>query len=81
MLPCATGYIQAIIIYQCQAYFTPNADRPNLVVLTAAYVNKVVTSGSDAEGDITVTGVEFTHANGETVHVAHAKKEVVLSAG
>lgn len=52
-------------------------DRPNLAVLTEAYVLKITTTKKD--GLITATGVEFEH--GGTVYQVHARKEVVLSAG
>lgn len=58
-------------------YLLPIIHRPNLKVLTEAYVNKIVTR---KEGDIlTATGVEFEH--GGNVYQVHATKEVILSAG
>lgn len=60
-----------------QGYLLPIIHRPNLKVLTEAYVNKIVTR---KEGDIlTATGVEFEH--GGNVYQVHATKEVILSAG
>ncbi|TBU27831.1 GMC oxidoreductase [Dichomitus squalens] len=57
-------------------YIVPALDRPNLKVLTAAYVNRVLTK---KEGDdVVATGVEFEH--GGNVHVVHAAKEVILCA-
>ncbi|OBT65798.1 hypothetical protein VE03_03316 [Pseudogymnoascus sp. 23342-1-I1] len=60
--------------YATTGYFLPNAGRPNLKVLTEAFVTKLVIS-DDGE----VTGVEFLHS--EKSHTVLAKKEVVLSAG
>ncbi|EED77894.1 hypothetical GMC oxidoreductase [Postia placenta Mad-698-R] len=58
-------------------YLLPAIHRPNLKVLTEAYVNKFVTRH---EGDkLTATGVEFEH--GGNVYQVHATKEVILSAG
>lgn len=58
-------------------YLLPAIHRPNLKVLTEAYVNEFVTRH---EGDkLTATGVEFEH--GGNVYQVHATKEVILSAG
>ncbi|EKM52404.1 uncharacterized protein PHACADRAFT_260760 [Phanerochaete carnosa HHB-10118-sp] len=59
------------------AYLVPALDRPNLRVLTNAYVHKIVTDRSD--GDVAASGVEFEH--GGQPYTVFAKKEVVLSAG
>ncbi|KAF9468825.1 hypothetical protein BDZ94DRAFT_544141 [Collybia nuda] len=64
--------------YSATAYLHPNAERPNLTVLTSAYVYKIVTS---MDNEIIATGVEFAYAGDRIIHLAHAKKEVVLSAG
>ncbi|KAJ7637777.1 GMC oxidoreductase [Mycena rosella] len=64
--------------YAATAYYIPNRERKNLVVLTEATVARVLFA--DAPGkDLTATGVEFIHA-GKTLKV-YAKKEVILSAG
>ncbi|KAI1783604.1 GMC oxidoreductase, partial [Ganoderma leucocontextum] len=58
------------------SYLFPALDRPNLKVLTGAYVNRIVTKKG---GEVVVaTGVEFEH--GGQVHVVHAAKEVILCA-
>ena len=56
----------------------PNKDRPNLTVLVAAHVNRVVPSMGTASSFI-AEGVEFEH-EGQT-YIARAAKEVILSAG
>lgn len=59
----------------------PERPSPNLTVLVNAYVSKIVLDpGSDGQG-LKATGVEFFHASSDRVYVAHATKEVVLSAG
>ncbi|PIL32222.1 hypothetical protein GSI_05467 [Ganoderma sinense ZZ0214-1] len=59
------------------SYLLPALDRPNLKVLTRAYVNRIVTK---RDGDDTIgTGVEFEHDGRE--HIVHATKEVILCAG
>ncbi|PVH79677.1 GMC oxidoreductase [Cadophora sp. DSE1049] len=60
--------------YAVTGYLLPNAQRPNLKVLTEALVEKLVVSP-----DGTVSGVEFEH-DGKS-HKVSVKKEVVLSAG
>ncbi|KAF8853780.1 alcohol oxidase [Acephala macrosclerotiorum] len=61
--------------YSVTGYLLPNAQRPNLHVLTDALVTKLVVE----KGEPAVTGVEFEH--GGKRHVLQVKKEVVLSAG
>ena len=59
-----------------QGYLFPALGRPNLTVLTEAYVTRVLTSQkADA---LVVTGVEFRH--GGATHVVHVGKEAILSA-
>lgn len=60
--------------YAVTGYFLPNAQRPNLRVLTEALVERLVVSQ-----DGTVSGVEFEH--GGKSHKVSVSKEVVLSAG
>ncbi|KAF8171014.1 GMC oxidoreductase [Mycena galopus ATCC 62051] len=64
--------------YAATAYYMPNKERKNLVVLTEATVARVLFLNAPAK-ELTVTGVEFIYG-GKTVKV-HAKKEVILSAG
>jgi choline dehydrogenase len=52
--------------------------RSNLTIITGAQVRRILFKGEN--GQITATGVEYLTATGETV-VAHAAKEIVLSAG
>ncbi|KAJ7849598.1 glucose-methanol-choline oxidoreductase, partial [Mycena leptocephala] len=64
--------------YAATAYYMPNRERKNLIVLTEAIVARVLFA--DAPGkDLTASGVEFIHG-GKTLKV-YAKKEVILSAG
>ena len=65
------------LLLSLQGYLFPALGRPNLTVLTEAYVTRVVTS--EKEHGLAVTGVEFKHG-GET-HVVHVGKEAILSAG
>ena len=59
-----------------QSYLFPALGRPNLAVLTEAYVTRVLTS--QREGGLVATGVEFRH--GGKTHVVHVGKEAILSA-
>ncbi|KAF7972027.1 hypothetical protein HWV62_19243 [Athelia sp. TMB] len=63
------------------AYLTPAVlGRGNLHILTGAQATKVLLKDEkDAAGNVVATGVEFVH-DGKT-YAAHARKEVVLSAG
>lgn len=60
-----------------KGYFTPNANRPNLVVLLNAHATQLTLSG--AAEPYVVSGVQFT-VRGQSYEVT-AKKEVILSAG
>ncbi|QRM34621.1 FAD-dependent oxidoreductase (plasmid) [Microvirga sp. VF16] len=55
------------------SYLYPVMDRPNLTVLTSAYVNRVIVDGQVA------VGVEFAWQG--QVHTIRAASEIVLSAG
>jgi choline dehydrogenase-like flavoprotein len=61
-----------------QAFYLPNAERPNLNVLVSAPVQKIITEDGK-DGKIVATAVEYL-SNGE-IGVVRAKKEVILSAG
>ncbi|KAK1228942.1 hypothetical protein PQX77_008007 [Marasmius sp. AFHP31] len=63
-----------------QAYFKPASTRPNLFVLPTAYAHKIVTEEQENK-DVAATGVEFSYGDDKSVHVAHATREVVVSAG
>lgn len=68
--------------FAATAYYAPNAERPNLKVLTDALVNKVLFAPTDSRSHrqpLTATGLSFT-ADGKE-WVAKAKREVILSAG
>lgn len=56
------------------AYLHPVRDRPNLTVKTGAHVQHIVLGGRQARG------VAFKEQTG-TVTIAHARREVILSAG
>lgn len=63
--------------YAGNAYYKPNAARPNLHVLTGALVTKVVFA--KIKKPLVATGVEY--AVGEHTYTAFSKREVILSAG
>ncbi|KZT10003.1 GMC oxidoreductase [Laetiporus sulphureus 93-53] len=63
--------------YASNAYLLPVIDRPNLKVLTEAYVTKIVTLRDG--GELNASGIEF-ECNGRT-YTVYAGKEVILSAG
>ncbi|KAG2005782.1 pyranose dehydrogenase [Coprinopsis cinerea AmutBmut pab1-1] len=66
--------------YSATAYWEPNQHRPNLHVITEAYVTRIVWADEkDSEGNLVATGVQFVH--GSTERTVLASKEVVLSAG
>ncbi|CCM05264.1 uncharacterized protein FIBRA_07474 [Fibroporia radiculosa] len=62
--------------YAAPSYLFPVLDRPNLKVLSEAYVNKII---AQKDGEVVATGVEFEH--GGVIHRVHATKEVIVSAG
>ena len=63
--------------YAANAYYKPNAARPNLKVLTSAFATKVVFDTSQTP--LVATGVTFT-AGSET-YTASARREVIVCAG
>jgi len=63
--------------YAASQYLLPVVNRPNLKVLSEAYVLKIVTSKQGDE--VVATGVEFEH--GDVTYRVDATKEVILSAG
>ncbi|MCJ1252156.1 hypothetical protein MMC30_009395 [Trapelia coarctata] len=63
--------------YSATAYYKPNCERPNLVLLTEALVREVVLE-KEPDGWI-ARGVRFMHEGKE--HVVRAEGEVVLCAG
>lgn len=68
------------ILKSVQAYYLPNAGRPNLHLLTNAQVIKVNLSHKpDASGNYTATGV--TYVSGGVTYTATVRKDVIVSAG
>ncbi|KAI0087638.1 GMC oxidoreductase [Irpex rosettiformis] len=65
--------------HKLQAFYQPNASRPNLTVLVTAVTRRVLLSDVDANEEVTAKGVEFDY--GGKVYEAYAGKEVVLTAG
>lgn len=59
------------------AYYQPHRQRPNLVVLSEAFVNKIILKQSD--GSWAARGVEFVHR--EQRWSVFASKEVIVCAG
>jgi choline dehydrogenase len=61
------------------AYLEGEAEaRPNLTIITHALVTRVVLDGDG--NTLTATGIEYRDGTG-AVHVVHASKDVILSAG
>jgi choline dehydrogenase len=63
--------------YAARDYYEPNADRPNLSLLTNALVSKIQLEKTDSYAK--ATGVQFL-VNG-TTHTVRAKKEVIVCGG
>lgn len=63
--------------YSTPAYYLPNADRPNLRVLTDGVVREIVLEQRGEQW--TATGVRFDH--GDQSYTIAASQEVILSAG
>lgn len=62
------------------AFLEANAGRPNLQVLTNAFVRRILFSNNrDANGNLQAIGVEYEA--GGTRQTAYARREVILSAG
>ncbi|KAK0488727.1 GMC oxidoreductase-domain-containing protein [Armillaria novae-zelandiae] len=59
------------------SFFLQNSTRPNFSILLNAYATKLKIPNT--EGDLTATGVEFTH--GDKSCVARADKEIIICAG
>jgi choline dehydrogenase-like flavoprotein len=66
--------------YSANAYYSPSSARPNLFVLTEAYVQKIHLSPSQlSEGKFAANGVSFVQDSRE--YEVKARREVILSAG
>jgi choline dehydrogenase-like flavoprotein len=63
--------------YSAPAYYLPNANRPNLRVLTDAVVREIILERSGEQWS--ATGVRFDH--GDQSYTIAASQEIVLSAG
>jgi len=64
--------------YSANAYYTPNAHRKNLILLTEAQVTRILLERAQ-NGNQTATGVEFVKDNQK--YTVKAKREVILCAG
>ncbi|CAL1697277.1 unnamed protein product [Somion occarium] len=64
--------------YSASAYYAPNAERPNLLVVTGAHVTKILLEPSH-DGLQRAVGVEFI--KDEQTYRINASKEIILSAG
>jgi choline dehydrogenase-like flavoprotein len=79
------GYINAMNIHPdtkkrthaLSAYYEPVKKRENLVVVTSAFVKKILLEGNNT--DVVAKGVSYTI--GEEAATAYATKDVVLAAG
>lgn len=66
--------------FAANAYYTPNAKRQNLKILTDAYVNKIIFAPvTDYRTSLVATGLSFT-ARGKK-YVVNSRREVIISAG
>ncbi|KAH7929134.1 alcohol oxidase [Leucogyrophana mollusca] len=63
--------------YAVTDYLLPNADRPNLVVLTGARAQKIIVAAD--QNLLSASGVRFTHNN--SIYEVYATLEVILCAG
>ncbi len=59
-----------------QGYLVPALSRPNLAVLTGAYVRRLLTK---IKGEVVATGVEFEHDG--KIHTVNVSREALLCAG
>lgn len=65
--------------YSASAYYAPNAERPNLLILTGAHATKVDLTKTES-GNYQATSVSFKVKDGSTGNI-RASKEIILSAG
>ncbi|PWN33411.1 alcohol oxidase [Meira miltonrushii] len=63
------------------AYLNGADQRPNLHVLTGNQVTKILTKGSESDGGVNATGVQFAQYSGDQIRTAYARREVILSGG
>ncbi|CAL1710572.1 unnamed protein product [Somion occarium] len=78
LFPTSVDSSTATRSHSGSAYFAPNAQRPNFLVLTGAHAAKIILASGKA-GLLRATGVEFIK-DGKS-YVANASKEIILSAG
>ncbi|CAL1709438.1 unnamed protein product [Somion occarium] len=78
LLPTSVDKKDCTRSYSASAYYAPNAERPNLLVVTGAHVAKIILEPSRS-GLQRAIGVEFVK-NEETYRI-DASKEIILSAG
>jgi choline dehydrogenase-like flavoprotein len=65
---------------QRQAYYEPNKEKPNLVVLTGAHVTRILfNTQADKSGKLVASDAEYLK-DGQ-LHTISAKGEVLLCAG
>ena len=64
--------------YSHSAYYLPNAQRGNLVILTDALVQEIVFNKNEI-GEWTAHGVRFSHGGAD--HVVNVAREIILAAG
>lgn len=60
-----------------QSYYEPNKSRPNLHVLTGAYVTRIILDSTATS--VVATGAQFLHDGKD--YTVNAKREIILSAG
>ena len=65
--------------YAASAYYAPAASRPNLHVMTEAFVERIILDGKD--DGVCARGVEFVSQGESQKTTAKARKEVILAAG
>jgi len=61
------------------AYWESNSTRSNLDLLTGAFVHRLV--ATEDEGELVITGVEFSHKSDGGTCIVKVLREVILSAG
>lgn len=68
-----------MIMSDTQAYYKPNSERANLVVLTGAHTVRMEVAGSEGDSTLIATSVAFLH--NDDLFQVKVGKEVVLAAG
>jgi choline dehydrogenase len=67
--------------YAATGYYLPASKRPNLTVLTGAYVKKIILEKTAYGSGVKATGVQYSLGSNSTMELVGAEKEVILSAG